>query len=398
MYNLAQGGDVVGSSEGITLPYQGAGGATRIVGASRGDPLTRHLFDALGRRYGMVGHIDAELRPWQRYLLAPATFHPSQARWRERYWKSLLAFGMRSRNSRAQLTGIGQPYHAVLQVHALFQTRGAPYILYVDNTHQQSTEGWPIWNPLSGRDLERWYARERATYEGALHIFTMSGPAAASLVDFYGTPRERVSNVGGGANFKTLPTLSDSLREPVILFVGHDFARKGGDQLLAAFRRVRAQMPAARLQIVGTSVVPAEPGVEVLGRIDDRRRIDDLYAQASIFFLPSYFEPYGLVLTEAMAYGLPCVSTNVCGIPEIVVDGETGLLVPPGDSAALAAALLRLLGDPAHAARLGAAGRRRVEQHLNWDRVVDRMSPVLDQLGGGMRAAHHGGPRVMVGA
>lgn len=305
---------------------------------------------------------------------------------------------MRSRNSRVRLTGIGQPYHAVLQVHALFQTRGAPYILYVDNTHQQSVLGWPVWNPLHGRDLERWYAWERATYEEALHIFTMGEPPVTSLVGFYDIPRERVPNVGGGANFETLPALSSSVRQPVILFVGHDFARKGGDQLLAAFRRVRAQMPEARLQIVGTSVVPAEPGVEVLGRIDDRRRVADLYAQASIFFLPPYFEPYALVLMEAMAHGLPCVSTGVCGIPEIVVDGETGLLVPPGDSAALAAALLRLLGDPAHATQFGVAGRRRVEQHLNWDRVADRMSPVLDRLGGSKRAAHHGGPRVGVGA
>lgn len=395
MHNLTQEGDARGSKGDTTLACQGA---ARIVGASRGDPLTRHLFDAIDRRYGMVGRIDTELRPWQRYLAALATFRLSRARWGERYWKSLLSFRMRSRNSRARLAHIRQPYDAVLQIHALFQTRSAPYILYVDNTHQQSVLGWPIWNPLHGRDLERWYARERATYEGALHIFTMGEPPVTSLVEFYGIPRERVSNVGGGANFETLPALSDSIRQPVILFVGHDFARKGGDQLLAAFRRVRAQMPEARLQIVGTSAVPAEPGIEVLGRIDDRRRIADLYARASIFCLPSYFEPYALVLMEAMAHGLPCVSTGVCGIPEIVVDGETGLLVPPGDSAALAAALLRLLGDPAQAARLGAAGRRRVEQHLNWDRVVDRMSPVLDRLGGGTRVAQPCRSPVVAGA
>ena len=380
MHSSAQGCDRYGGERGSARAQQG-GEAVGLVGASRGDPLTRHLFDAIDRRYGMVGRVDAELRPWQQYVAALATFRPSRARWGERYWKSLLAFRIRSRNSGTQLASIGQPYHAVLQVHALFRTRGAPYLLYVDNTHQQSVQGWPVWNPLRGRDLERWYAHERATYEGALHIFTMAEPAARSLVEFYGIPRERVSNVGGGANFETLPTLSDSVRRPVILFVGHDFARKGGDRLLAAFRRVRAQMPEARLQIVGTSAVPAEPGVEVLGRIDDRRRVADLYAQASIFCLPSYFEPYGLVLMEAMAHGLPCVSTHVCGIPEIVTEGEAGLLVPAGDSAALAAALLRLLQDPAYAARLGAAGRRRVEQHLNWDRVVERMAPVLDRLG-----------------
>jgi len=363
-------------------PYSSDTATPRLVGASRGDPLTRYLFDALARRYDMVGHIGTELQPWQHYTIALSTYRLSMPAWKERFWKSALAFRMRSNNSRFELARIGQPYDAVVQVHALFQTRGAPYVAYIDNTHHQSVEGWPAWNPLSGRDLERWYELERATYGRALHLFTMSEPAARSLVTFYGIPEERVTNVGGGANVAVLPTLNDAPREPVILFVGHDFRRKGGALLLQAFRRVRERLPTTRLQIVGTSDVPGEPGVEVLGRIDDRARIAQLYAEASIFCLPSRFEPFGLVLIEAMAYGLPCVSTTVCGIPEIVINGETGLLVPPDDSSSLAAALLRLLEHPAYAALLGAAGRRRVEEHLNWDRVVDRMAPVLNDLGG----------------
>ncbi len=355
---------------------------TRLVGASRGDPLTRYLFDALTRRYDMVGHIDAELRPWQHYAVALSTYRLSTPIWKERFFKSALAFRMRSSNSRDELARLRQPYDAVVQVHALFQTRGAPYVAYIDNTHHQSIEGWPAWNPLQGRDLDRWYELERATYGRALHLFTMGEMAARSLVTFYGIPEERVTNVGGGANVAVLPTLNDAPREPVILFVGHDFRRKGGDRLLQAFRRVRERLPAARLQIVGTSDLSGEPGVEILGRIDNREHIARLYAQASIFCLPSHFDPFPLVLMEAMAYGLPCVSTTVCGIPEIVVHGETGLLVPPNDSSSLATALLRLLEHPTYAALLGAAGRRRVEQHLSWDRVADRMAPVLDGLSG----------------
>ncbi len=353
---------------------------TRLVGASRGDPLAHFLFAALERRYGLAGRVDVELRPWQRYSVALASYHPVRRRWQERFFKSVLACRLRSANCRAGLARLGEPIDAVLQVHALFRSPGVPSIIYVDNTHQQSVEGWPAWNPLRGRALERWFAFERATYARALHLFTMGEPAARSLITDYGIAPERVTNVGAGANFERLPPLPTGEREPSILFVGNDFERKGGAILLEAFRLVRAELPAARLQIVGATTPVAEPGVSVLGRVNDRERLAALYGQASVFCLPSFFDPYPLVLMEAMAYGLPCVSTTVGAIAEEVAHDESGLLVPPGDSAALAAALLRILRDPAYGARLGRAGRQRVEQQLNWDQVVARMAPVLDRL------------------
>ena len=361
----------------------------RFVGAALGDPynphsvsgVPRHLFDALERRYyPMAGRINAALAPWQHYSVALATFHPSRGRWRERFWKNELAFQLQTRNGRAGLAQIRAPYDVVFQVHALFRTTAAPYVVYVDNTHRQTLAGWPIWNPLRGRALDRWLADEQAIYERATHLFTMGEPAAESLRAAYGIPAERVTNVGGGANFTTLPLLAETVREPTILFVGKDWRRKGGDVLIEAFRIVRAHFPGARLQIVGTTEAPRGPGIEVFGRVTDRHQLADLYARASIFCLPSLFDPFPLVLMEAMASGLPCVASAVCGIPEIVVDGETGVLVPPDDAHRLATALLRLLTRPEEASAMGEAGRARIERQLSWDRVVDRMAPVLDKL------------------
>ena len=93
-----------------------------------------------------------------------------------------------------------------------------------------------------------------------------------------------------------------------------------------------------------------------------------------------YFDPFPLVLLEAMAFGLPTVSTRSCGIPEMVQDGLTGTLVEPGDVDALAGALIDTLSDPGAARRAGAAGRRRVEQLFTWETVVDRMAPALESL------------------
>jgi alpha-maltose-1-phosphate synthase len=371
----------------------GAGTAkTRLVGVSRGNPysphdfsgISLHLFNALERRYELVRRVDTRLPRWQRALVALTTFYPSRAWWAERYFKNLLAFRLLSRQSRLQLGAISQPYDVAIQLNGLFRTQGAPYTIYLDNTYHESARDWPGWNPLGGRQLERWYALERSLYHDALHLFAMSEFAARSLTGFYGVPQERVSVVGGGVNIEVLDGTRDPApsRVPTILFVGKEFQRKGGDTLLKAFRRVRARVPEARLRIVGTEDVAPEPGVEVLGRIHDRSQIARLYAEATLFCLPSRFDPYPGALIEAMAYGLPCVSTTVCGIPEIVIAGQTGLLVPPGDDHALAGALLKLLTDGAVADRLGMAGRRRAEDCFDWDRVVERMAPVLDGLYG----------------
>lgn len=119
----------------------------------------------------------------------------------------------------------------------------------------------------------------------------------------------------------------------------------------------------------------------------DESIVDGLYASSSIFVLPSRFETYGMALTEAMARGLPIVSTTAGAIPE-TVPAEAGLLVAPGDSRALAGALSWLLESPSHGtveasarrARLGAAGHRHAETLPGWDRQVDVFSDSLVEL------------------
>jgi glycosyltransferase involved in cell wall biosynthesis len=148
---------------------------------------------------------------------------------------------------------------------------------------------------------------------------------------------------------------------------------KGGPELLEAFRTVRRDHPAARLWIVSSSAPAALPeGAEFLGLLG-KEALARRYATASVFALPTLREAFGLSLVEAMSFALPVVATRLEAIPEIVADGETGLLVPPREPAALAAALGALLADPARARRMGNAGRARAAARFGWARAADAM-------------------------
>jgi glycosyltransferase involved in cell wall biosynthesis len=374
------------------LPRQGRGVMMRLLGLAQADPsvpttgsgaTAKYLLDALARRHRLVGRRAVDLTALERYPLAAASFHPSRERWRARYfWGGRVALGLRSLNSWHAVRSVDEPFDLVVQLFGLFRTHGAPYVVYTDNTVRLSRLHWPEWVAVEGRALERLYAWERRLFGEARQVFTMGRPAAESISSFYGVPEERVTAVGGGVAFDSWPEPSTRAREPLVLYVGRDWRRKGGDLLVEAFRRLRAARPDARLAIVGTDEPTAEPGVEVLGRVADRDALADLYARASVYCLPSRFEPYGLSVLEAMAHELPCVVAGVGALRDIVADGETGLVVNPDDSAGLAAALHRLLDDPGYARTLGVAGRARVESEHTWDAVVERMASGLERAAG----------------
>ncbi len=154
--------------------------------------------------------------------------------------------------------------------------------------------------------------------------------------------------------------------------------RKGHEYLVRAFASVVSAEPGARLLLVGegplretlerlTRELCLTEEVRFLGRRSD---VSELLPALDLFVLPSTTEGLGVALIEAMAVGLPCVATRVGGIPEVVVDGETGLLVPARDPEALAHAILRLLSDPALGRRMGRAGQRRVQERFSIERLV----------------------------
>jgi glycosyltransferase involved in cell wall biosynthesis len=161
---------------------------------------------------------------------------------------------------------------------------------------------------------------------------------------------------------------------PQVLFAGRLSREKGILELVDAARGLP-------LLVAGDGPLRARvPGA--LGWVP-HDELQGLYARAAVVACPSLREGFGVACAEAMAHGKPVVASAVGGLLDLVVDGETGVLVPPGDAGALRAALERLLADAELRRRLGAAGRERARRLLAWDEVTDATLSAYAEVSGG---------------
>ena len=157
--------------------------------------------------------------------------------------------------------------------------------------------------------------------------------------------------------------------------------RKGVGVLHQAAKILRLERDDFRVWVTHDDVTINDDVIEAVGWHSHDRLIE-LYSRADICVAPSLWaEPFGMVAVEAMASGRPVVASNVGGLADSIVDGETGFLVPPGDPEALAEKLRLLLDDPVMRAEIGRRGRRRVEQNFYWPRIVEtRYPPILNDV------------------
>jgi glycosyltransferase involved in cell wall biosynthesis len=214
----------------------------------------------------------------------------------------------------------------------------------------------------------------------------------ASLVADYQSPPEKVSVIPPGVRpdwWARPEGRPESGAGPArILFVGGNLARKGGLDLLAAYRALRDAAPrspgaaeSVELHLVTRDPTPAEPGVFVYHDMQpNSEALRALYHACDLFCLPTYGDCLPMVLSEAGAAGLPCVSTRVGGISEIVREGETGLLVPPGDVAALTKALRGLLDNADLRRQMGARAARLVADEFDAVKNTQRLLDLVKQL------------------
>lgn len=219
----------------------------------------------------------------------------------------------------------------------------------------------------------------RDCFHAARHLVTWSAWAKQGLIDGYGIPAEHVTVIPPGVNTACWkrPQPRVPHEGPVkILFVGADLERKGGLLLLEAFRALRPL--GVELHLATRNTLPPEPGLHVYnGLKPNSPELKQLYHESDIFCLPTSGDCLPMVLSEAGAAGLPTVSTRVAGIPEIIHQGETGLLIPPNHVAALTEALRRLVLDQNERLAFGERAVARVAREFDAERNALRLLDLI---------------------
>ena len=249
---------------------------------------------------------------------------------------------------------------------------------------------------LSDSEITLLKLSETRALQQVVRVIANSPTTARDLNQHYGIPAELIEIILPGTDrVKCLKPRAqrnaDDSGRVHLLSVGSIIPRKGFQDLIAALEPL-IDLPWT-LSIAGDTSRNAaayerlkmdikrchlEDRIEVLGTVSNEE-LENLYAKADIFVLPSLFEGYGMVYAEAMARGLPIIATTAGAIPDTVPE-EAGLLVEPGDIPALTNALKVLLQDPAYRARLSSGALQAAAQQPTWDQAVQQFVKVLTPL------------------
>jgi len=285
----------------------------------------------------------------------------------------------------------------------LKQLTGSPLVLTTHSLEPQRP--WKEEQLGPGYKVSGWI--ERTAFQCAEGVIAVSGAMKTDVQDLYGVSPDKVRVIYNGIDpERYAPDPDKSVlaahgidpEKPFVLFVGRITRQKGIIHLVNAVRHIRSGV--GIVLCAGTPDTP-EIGREMERRVEEARKKSDrqivwipeflsisevikLYSLASVFICPSVYEPFGLINIEAMACGTSVVGAAVGGIPEIVIEGETGLLVrfepqsetdpeprdPEAYSKSLAESINRLLDAPDLAREMGKRGRRRTEEIFSWKSVA----------------------------
>jgi starch synthase len=252
-----------------------------------------------------------------------------------------------------------------------------------------------------GYTVSSWCERVAAASAAAV-VAVSDGMRADIMAAYPEIPAERIRVIRNGIdtteyrpdpNTDVLERYGVDLARPYVIFVGRITRQKGVPVLL---RAASGLIPEAQLVLLAGAADTQEQLVEVTELVDGLRAtrsgvfwipemlpkhdVIQLLTHATVFAIPSIYEPLGIVNLEAMACGTAVVGSRTGGIPEVVADGETGLLVSAGEPEPLAAALNTLLSDPDRAAAMGQAGRKRAVAEFGWPAIAAQTADLYAEL------------------
>ena len=251
--------------------------------------------------------------------------------------------------------------------------------------------------------LDQWSGQENVL-RGADRIIALSGSERDLLKQYCPDTEARVRIVGNGIDDITMPSKKRSTGPPTVLFSGRFVERKGIRELIEAIAIVLNEAPQVRFVLAGghrnCSGAEMESWLLPKALLASREQIHftgwltpgqmaNWYRTADILVVPSWYEPFGMVILEGMLHGLAVVASSVGGPAEILDHQRTGLLFPARDGTALAETILRLVRDPASRDRLAVNGAKEVREKWLWPRIVQRMRCVYGELAEDNRVCHY---------
>ena len=246
---------------------------------------------------------------------------------------------------------------------------------------------------LVGQAVRLMALLEKRASRKADRIFVPSEYAAQTIRSLYNVPPEKISVMHNGIFFQewrdritAAPPVQG--RPPRVLSVARLYKRKGIDLLVKSWPMVLAQLPDARLSIVGDGLelanlkrlaksLQVDNSIDWKGSVLSLEEMASHYANCDVFCLPSRHESFGLVFLEAMAAGKPVVALNSTAVPEVVRDTVDGILVEPEDVNSIATGIITLLENSDLRAKMGGEGLQRVKENFDFHKVV---TPLLDWM------------------
>jgi alpha-maltose-1-phosphate synthase len=276
---------------------------------------------------------------------------------------------------------------------------GIPHVMTMHSL--EALRPWKAEQLGGGYRISSWCERVSAAAAAAV-VAVSDGMRADILAAYPEIAPERIRVIRNGIDTTeyqpdpetgVLDRYGIDLDRPYVIFVGRITRQKGVPVLLRAASQLVRQ---AQLVLCAGQPDTPELEAEVTGLVDglratrsgviwipemlEKREVIQLLTHATVFACPSVYEPLGIVNLEAMACGTAVVASRTGGIPEVVADGDTGLLVPPGEPEPLAAALNTLIRDPDRAAAMGQAGRKRAVAEFGWSAIAAQTAALYAEL------------------
>jgi starch synthase len=290
-------------------------------------------------------------------------------------------------------------WYANLGGHLAAMLYGIPHVMTMHSL--EALRPWKAEQLGGGYQLSSWC--ERVSAAAAAAVVAVSDGMRADILSAYPEiPAERVRVIRNGIDTSeyqpdphtdVLERYGVDLSRPYVIFVGRITRQKGVPVLL---RAASGLIPEAQLVLCAGQPDTPELAAEVTELVGGLRAsrsgviwipemlpkpaVIQLLSHATVFACPSVYEPLGIVNLEAMACGTAVVGSRTGGIPEVVADGETGLLVPPGEPEPLAIALNELLRDPGRATVMGQAGRKRAVAEFGWAAIAAQTAELYAEL------------------